>query len=134
MRTELNHRECLELLARGSVGRVAFCTPRGPEIIPVNYTLVEESLVFRTTPYGALATHGRGAPIAFEVDELDPVERSGASVVARGRCDWLDERTALEEVRLFHDPEPWAPGARFLYLRLEWDVLSGRRVGLALQR
>jgi nitroimidazol reductase NimA-like FMN-containing flavoprotein (pyridoxamine 5'-phosphate oxidase superfamily) len=128
MDTELGYRECLDLLAGSSVGRVAFCTPQGPSIVPVNYAVVDDSIVLRTTPYSALGTHGWNSRLAFEVDRLDAEQHVGWSVVARGRGEMVEDRTELGLIRGFHDPKPWAGGSRVLYLRLRWDELTGRRV------
>lgn len=128
MNTELSYRECVELLASEETGRVALCTPGGPVIVPVNYTVVADSIVFRTTPYSELGTHGWTSRLAFEVDRLDAEHRIGSSVVARGRGVMVEDREQLELIRAFHDPHPWAPGARYLYIRLYWEELSGRHV------
>lgn len=128
MDTELTYRQCLEMLQEGTVGRVAFCTPAGPEIVPLNYTIVDDALVFRTTPYSVLGTHGRDARMVFEVDRIDPRARTGTSVVAHGRCAPVAAADRAL-IRVFHDPDPWAAGARWLYLRLPWTSLSGRRIG-----
>jgi nitroimidazol reductase NimA-like FMN-containing flavoprotein (pyridoxamine 5'-phosphate oxidase superfamily) len=126
--TELSYRECLELLANESTGRVALCTPAGPAIVPVNYTVVDESIIMRTTPYSVLGTHGWNTRLAFEVDRLDRDQQIGSSVVARGRAVMVEDQRELDLIRSFHDPRPWAPGARFLYIRLRWEELSGRHV------
>ena len=40
--------ECHELLRSQVVGRLAFVTPEGPDVVPVNYALVDGSLHVRT--------------------------------------------------------------------------------------
>ena len=65
---EMPYAKCRELLAAGVVGRVGLCTPKGPQIFPVNYSMVSEAIVFRTTPYGVVASHDWRSPIAFEID------------------------------------------------------------------
>ena len=46
---ELAHDECLKLLATMSIGRVAIVIDdRGPLVVPVNYALDGEIVVFRT--------------------------------------------------------------------------------------
>ena len=43
---------------RGSIiGRVGMSMPDGPQIFPVNFSVVEDSVIFRTTPYSVLGTH-----------------------------------------------------------------------------
>ena len=41
---ELSRDECLELLATKTVGRVAYCTPDGPEVLPLNYVVEGDTL------------------------------------------------------------------------------------------
>lgn len=51
---ELPYDRCRELLSSAEVGRVALCTDSGPLIWPVNYSVVEDAVVFRTAPYSVL--------------------------------------------------------------------------------
>lgn len=122
---ELSAAECRELLGTDVVGRVAFGTPAGPRIVPVNYVLADDTLEFRTSAYSELATYAVGQPVAFEIDHLDAERRRGWSVVAHGVCERLDP---LDEPA-GADPEPWAGGNRWTRLRLPWTELTGRRVG-----
>jgi nitroimidazol reductase NimA-like FMN-containing flavoprotein (pyridoxamine 5'-phosphate oxidase superfamily) len=126
---DLSYEECREILARGEVGRVALCGPSGPAILPVNYVLHRDAIVFRTGPYGSLGRLAANQQIAFEVDELDPQARSGQSVVATGRGEMLEDRDDLAEIRALADPTAWARGIKLMYVRLAWTSLSGRRVG-----
>ena len=126
---ELGPSECRDLLSQGVVGRVALCTARGPQIIPVNYVVDGASVVFRTSPYGVLGQAATDARIAFEVDEIDAEAQSGWSVVASGRGTRIEDEIELGTLRAFRDPRPWAGGSRLLYVRLVWDELTGRRVG-----
>lgn len=125
---ELSYRTCKELLGERGVGRVAVCTPDGPRIIPVNYSIVEEMLVFRTTPYSVLGTHAWSSQLAFEVDQFSPEDRSGWSVVATGRGRLIEDPDELGRIRTYWDPDPWAGGQRWLYVGLEWRDLTGRQV------
>ena len=127
--TELSYAKCRELLGAGVFGRVAVCTPTGPRVVPVNYSVVDESVVIRTTDSGVLATHGVGAPVCFEVDHVDYADHKGWSVVALGRGEPIDDPDALARIHRTWEPRPWAGGDRPLYLRLPWDELSGRRLG-----
>ena len=51
----LDAEECRTLLALRGMGRVAFVADAFPMILPVNYTLVGDLLVFRTDPGTKLA-------------------------------------------------------------------------------
>jgi uncharacterized protein len=125
---ELSQVECRDLLLTHEVGRVAMCTPQGPAIVPVNYVVDGDSVVFRTAPYGVLGRHSWNGRIAFEVDDLDPDTRSGWSVVATGSGQLVEDHQELALIRAFGNPQPWAPGVRLLYVRLPWGELTGRRV------
>lgn len=130
---ELSERECRELLAGDVVGRVAFCGPAGPRIVPVNFVLDGDAVEWRTTAYSELVIYATGTTVAFEIDHLDGERRRGWSVIALGTCervDRLDGPTGPDGGRRpAEDPEPWAGGNRPARMRLEWQELSGRRVG-----
>lgn len=126
---ELPYAKCEELLRASIVGRVAFGTAEGPQIVPVNFTTVGDAILFRTTPYSSLGTHAPGSPLAFEVDHIDYDDRRGWSVVATGTGERVDDTAALEPDTPFWNPKPWAAGARMLYIRLRWTQLTGRRIG-----
>ena len=126
---ELSYAKCRELLAGGVFGRVAVCTAQGPRVQPVNYSVVDDAVVFRTSAYGVIATHDWTSPMAFEVDFVDYAEQRGWSVVALGRGERVDDLEELDQIRRTWDPRPWASGPRPLYVRLEWRDLTGRRLG-----
>jgi nitroimidazol reductase NimA-like FMN-containing flavoprotein (pyridoxamine 5'-phosphate oxidase superfamily) len=67
----LSRVECLQLLARGSLGRVAFTERALPAIRPVNYALVGNHVLLRIDGDG-LGRRLDGQVVAFEVDEIDP--------------------------------------------------------------
>ena len=126
---ELTVDECLELLHGNVVGRAAMVTPMGPRIVPVNYAMHANAIVFRTTPYSELGTYGRNTDLAFEIDHLDFEKHQGWSVVAIGRAELVDDADALREIRAAWDPTPWAGGPRHMYLKLRRRDLTGRRLG-----
>jgi nitroimidazol reductase NimA-like FMN-containing flavoprotein (pyridoxamine 5'-phosphate oxidase superfamily) len=126
---ELSYTKCRQLLGGGVFGRVAVCTPNGPRILPVNYSVVSESVIFRTSASGVVGTHDWETPIAFEVDHVDYADHKGWSVVATGRGKRVEDAEELAHIRRTWDPRPWAGGSRPLYVRLPWDELTGRRLG-----
>lgn len=121
--------ECERLLRGNVVGRVALSTPDGPHLVPVNYAVVDDALVVRTSPYSVLGTYGRDAVLAFEVDHVDHANQHGWSVVVRGRAEVVTGTDDLEHIRAQWAPRPWASGARTLVLRIPLSELTGRRLG-----
>lgn len=126
---DLSPSECRAHLAQHQVGRAAVVTPEGPHIIPVNYALVDEAVVFRTSPFTVLATHGREATIAFEVDDFDQVTKEGWSVLVRGHTSPVFDSREITHIRQIWEPVPWAGGTRTLFIRLTPTHITGRRIG-----
>ena len=121
--TELREDECWDLLRARTVGRVGWQGSDGPTIVPVNYVIDERAVVIRTAPYTDLGREGIVREVAFEVDDLDPVSRSGWSVLVRGR-----RRLDPEAYGTTPRPEVWVGGSRWLVLRIEVRTISGRRL------
>jgi nitroimidazol reductase NimA-like FMN-containing flavoprotein (pyridoxamine 5'-phosphate oxidase superfamily) len=126
---EMPYGKCRELLAAGVFGRVGLCTPQGPLVLPVNYAVVGESVVFRTSPYGVIAGHDWDSPLAFEVDHVDYADHRGWSVLARGPGERVEDPDEIARINRTWEPRPWAAGVRTLYIRIKWDELTGRRLG-----
>ena len=127
---ELTPEECLALLQTRAVGRIGLQTPGGLMILPVNYALSDDTVVFRTLPYGVIANNAHEVEVAFEVDELDHDLHEGWSVLAVGRCHRIEDPEEVRLIREDLDPLPWAEGQRNLYFRVEWTNLSGRQLGM----
>ena len=118
--------ECLRLLSSARVGRLGFTAPTGPQVLPVNYTLLDGAVVLRTDLYSTIADGTRGTVVAFEVDELDDRLQSGWSVLAVGEAHHVEDHA--EMVDLFRRAgEPWAPGSRTLVARIVPSRVTGRR-------
>jgi hypothetical protein len=123
---ELGTDECWDLLHAESVGRVAWTTGGVTTVLPVNYIVVDKTVVFRTSPYSAMARECDSLPVAFEIDEVDPFTRSGWSVLARGTAQLVyDDHLVPDDGQQL---DTWAGGARPLHLVLEPVELTGRRL------
>ena len=127
---EMTSSECTELLRAGVVGRVGIATPSGPTIVVVNYSVVDDAVVLRTSADGSLATYAAGALVAFEVDHVDHAHHRGWSVLARGRCEVVEDDAELDRIMRVWPPRPWVDDDRPLVLRIRWAEVSGRRVGI----
>src|ERR1700736_4658757 len=75
--------ECLELLARTSLGRIAFAAAGQLEIFPVNYSVRKGIVVIRTAP-GTKLSYAPDSQVVFEIDEYDSETVFGWSVVLHG--------------------------------------------------
>lgn len=126
---ELSTDECLERLGAQSVGRVVFCVDGHPQVYPVNFAIHDGTIVFRASPYGPMAAlQAQHSEVAFEVDELDPENHQGWSVIAHGDAEPLDG-SQTRKLTVLRKLEPWAAGSRALHFRLIPRQLTGRLFG-----
>lgn len=125
---ELSLAECRQHLDRGGVGRLAFSTPHGLRIVPLNFCANANAIVFRTVPESELGTYGEGSEAVFEIDEVDHESELGWSVVAFGRLERPSEVDEQWDFRGWRNPTPWTGDRRNFHLSLRWSALTGRRI------
>jgi uncharacterized protein len=125
---ELSAVECMDRLRHASmVGRLAFVADGRPMILPVNYVVDGDAVVFVTEPGTKLSAVAGGAPVAFEIDESRPLYRSGWSVVAAGRAQEISDDEELRRLRT-GPLKPWAVNPSARWVRISIDHLSGREL------
>lgn len=118
--------ECLRLLGTGHIGRLGFLVDGRPRIEPVNYSLVGEAVVLLSRPGAKLDAAMRGATVAFEVDHVEEWARAGWSVLVSGTATVVDPGDVdLPRGML---PRPWVPADGSLFIRIEPEEITGRRV------
>ena len=121
----LDAEECWELLASTPVGRVAFVQGGEPMVLPVNHAIVGRRVVFRTRPGSLLHEALMREPVAFQVDEFDPVRRSGWSVLVRGVADLAEDPDTLWATEL----DAWADAVeRDDWVEIRAEEVTGRRI------
>jgi hypothetical protein len=125
---ELSTAECLKHLERGGVGRLAFNTPEGLRIVPLNYVTNGDVIAFRTVADSELGTYGEGAEAVFEIDDVDHAAEEGWSVVAFGRLERPSEADEVWDIHGWRNPTPWSGEHRSFHLKLRWNRLTGRHV------
>jgi hypothetical protein len=110
------------------MGRIAFRADARLMVLPVNFVMVREEIIFRTSESAPLAGSHVGS-VAFEVDGivvLDDTRREAWSVVVQG----VARRAVgaqLDRLEMLPLLEPWAPGPHPVYVRIEPESVSGRR-------
>jgi nitroimidazol reductase NimA-like FMN-containing flavoprotein (pyridoxamine 5'-phosphate oxidase superfamily) len=119
--------ECLRLLRSESFGRVGLRIGEMPTVLPVNYALLDDDVVFRTDPGTKLSAAVMEMLVAFEVDEADAATRTGWSVVVVGYCEEIRDRATRERVAAL-DLDPWAPEGRDFIVRIRTRKVTGRRL------
>lgn len=120
---ELALADCLAFLKASIVGRVAVTVPgEAPLVVPVNFVLDGDTVVFRSDE-GSKIDALRVGPVAFEADFVDPVRRTGWSVLVRGvayeATPWEVDHIGLES---------WLAGAKAHWVRIVPASITGRRI------
>lgn len=129
----LDEDECMRLISPGGLGRLAYSGRFGLTVMPVNYRMLEGSIVFRTEQDSPtdrdLRTGIVGAEyqVAFEVDDVDPDAREGWSVLVQGGAHHVDSADEYASVR-DSGVVSWAGGNREHFLRIIPTRITGRRV------
>ena len=114
--------ECFEHLGTQVVGRLAVSRWTGPHVVPVNFVLDGESIVFRSGP-GMKLRSLAARPVSFQVDAIDPRSRTGWSVLARGPAREASRREAA------HLNLPtWVTTEKDHWVRMRVAAISGRRI------
>ena len=122
--------ECVRLLATQEVGRIGFVNHGAADVLPVNYALDGDVVVFATAA-GTKLWSAERAQVAFEVDATDTAARTGWSVVIHGQAQevtTLDAPDVLRRVQRL-SLHPWAGGDRPHLVRIVPRTITGRRVG-----
>ena len=119
--------ECYDLLSPGGVGRVAFTAADGPVVLPVNYVMAGQTVIFRTAPDTLLVGYLDG-PAGFEVDRLDEALSRGWSVLVTGRAVRVTSEAEVRQLEQHASVRPWAGGARDVYVRIIPRKITGRRI------
>src|SRR5579872_1149254 len=123
----LSPAECFDLLEPGGIGRVGFTAADGMMMLPVNFAVAAKTVVFRTAPDTLLALYASGQ-VSFEADCLDEALRAGWRVLLLGRARTVTEKHEVEQLQSRTDLQPWAAGARDVYVRITPIRISGRRI------
>lgn len=121
----LDRATCLALLATQAIGRVAIARPGlAPHVVPVNYALLGDSIVFRTAP-GTKLEWLVTEPVSFEVDTFDLERRTGWSVVVQGLAyEASDREMEIEDIRV----DSFVDRQNSRWARLQPQSITGRRI------
>ena len=119
--------ECFDLLEPGGVGRVAFNSAGEIMILPVNFAMTGKTIIFRTAPDTLLALYA-DAKVSFEADRLDDALHEGWSVLVHGHAHKVTDERDVKHIEDGAHVEPWAAGARDVYVRIAPTRISGRRI------
>ena len=124
---ELDDDECWAALRADEFGRLAYRLGDEINLVPLNYAVDGDTLLFRTAEGSKLLGIVMHPDVVFEIDSYD--EESAQSVVVRGTARLLDEHEAhrADATRL----RPWVPTLKYNVVEIEPVAITGRRFALA---
>jgi len=126
--------ESWKLISAGGVGRIGYSGRYGPTILPVNFTVRDKAIYFRTARHSTMEEDLRTGiahadyKVAFEIDHFDETAHAGWSVLVQGDVHPMesdDERAAAAHAGV----ESWVAGGRNLFLRITPTKITGHRIG-----
>lgn len=124
---ELSRTDAITMLRSASVGRVGVTISALPAILPVNYEVLDEAIVFWTAAGTKLDAAVRNRVVAFEVDATDPHAKTGWSVLVVGRAHDVTDPVALDRAHALR-LDAWAPGPLDRLVRIPLEIVTGRRI------
>ncbi len=126
----LDRADCIRLLRTVSLGRIGITAGALPTILPINFRVDGDRILFRTGVGTKLDAATRGAVVAFEADDFDPMYHSGWSVVVTGVAREVED----PDDRAMYTTPRWAPGQSERLVEVSIEEISGRRLdGFQLQ-
>lgn len=120
----LSAEECWKLLGLETVGRLVTHVGDVVDIVPLNFVVDGESLVFRTAAGSKLSGLTINSSVALEVDRFT-VER-GWSVVVHGRAEVLTSDVDIEAAEAL-PLTPLVSTVKPTFVRIHADSVRGRR-------
>jgi hypothetical protein len=129
----LDETESLSLVAAGGVGRIGYTSRFGPAVLPVNYDLYEQTIVFRTGLHSSMVEDLRTGiadaeyDVAFEIDHIQPVTQEGWSVLIQGAAHFVDSDEELAPIAGL-GVQPWPGGPKEQFIRIIPQHITGRRI------
>lgn len=130
---DLHEAECLRLISPGGVGRIGFTGRFGPTVLPVNYKIVHDAIVFRTTQDSPTDEDLRTGiahaeyKVAFEIDHFETADGTGWSVLVQGSVHHVDSE-AEQASLLRAGVVAWPEGRREHFIRITPTRITGRRI------
>jgi len=125
----MDESECRLLLEQTTLGRLGFASQSLPVVLPVNYVVDGDRLLFATEASSIVAAAITGSVACLEIDDHDGLSHSGWSVLVTGQLREVDEDDALDVER--RRPLPmWREMPAPHLLELSMDMISGRRLAI----
>jgi uncharacterized protein len=122
----LTESECWKLLEDEELGRLAVTVAGQVDLFPLNYTVADRTVVFRTAEGSKLAEIAANSRVAFEIDGYEPDSGQAWSVVVKGLAELMTRFADIypaQDLPLF----PWNAAPKPWFVRITPRLVTGRR-------
>lgn len=120
--TDLTPEQCWELLRADELGRLAFRMTDEVHLVPINYAVDGETILFRTAEGNKLLGLTMHPEVVFEIDAYE--SDRAHSVIVRGIARRLEED---EEHRAENVPlRPWVSTPKYNVVEIRPTEITGR--------
>jgi uncharacterized protein len=120
--------DCFLLLESVPLGRIGFVARGEVVILPVNFLVDGQDIVFRTAAGSKLCAAEVGHYVGFEADSYDAAAETGWSVVVNGLAEIVEsdeEAARLDTLGL----SSWGSGdSGRVWVRIRPSSITGRRI------
>jgi hypothetical protein len=126
--------DCFGLLESVPVGRIGFLAGGEMVILPVNFLVDGQDVIFRTAEGSKLSAVEVGHYVGFEADSYDAATGTGWSVLVNGLAEIVDseeDAARLDTLGLLS----WGEGiAGRVWVRIRPSSITGRRIAAGSPR
>jgi uncharacterized protein len=122
---DLDHTECLALLATTNLGRLALTRRALPMIVPARYLVYDDRVVIHLSTGLDHIGWIDGEVVALQVSAFDDDQIHGWTVSITGAAHGTPDPTHIED----HPNAPWIPRGGGDLITLSTDVMRGERLG-----
>jgi nitroimidazol reductase NimA-like FMN-containing flavoprotein (pyridoxamine 5'-phosphate oxidase superfamily) len=126
--------DCFWLLGSVPVGRLGFQAGGEVIILPVNFLVDGQDVVFRTGAGSKLSSIEVGRYVGFEADAYDPAAETGWSVLVSGLAEIIEDEAdvaRLDALGLRSWGGSAAEPVELVWVRIRPSSISGRRIPAA---
>lgn len=120
--------DCFLLLGSVPLGRVGFVAGGEVVILPVNFVVDGQDVVFRTSEGSKLSAVEIGHYVGFEADSYDTAAGTGWSVVVNGLAEVVDSDEESERLDRLGLSSWGGGGSDWMWIRIRPMSITGRRI------
>jgi nitroimidazol reductase NimA-like FMN-containing flavoprotein (pyridoxamine 5'-phosphate oxidase superfamily) len=120
--------ECWTRLSEATIGRIGVVAGQEPLVLPVNFAVDRERIVFRTGAGTKFHAVVNDAVLALEIDGVDEQYHLGWSVLVVGRSEEVVDSEELTRLVAEVPLRPWAGGDKSHWVALNPSRVTGRKL------